>query len=90
MPLNIKELINLFNVFISKEDISINYAKKIESYILLNFPNLELFMDLTDKLAQYSPGGDDYLYNEDEIISELNYVISKLKDDNSVTTSKNI
>ncbi|MFL6231506.1 MAG: hypothetical protein ACJ76N_00060 [Thermoanaerobaculia bacterium] len=49
------------------EDFSLLAAGEIESEIVTLFPEDEKLQEYADLLAQYRPGGGEYLYSETEI-----------------------
>jgi len=62
------ELIADLKVFISKEDHMISRANKIEVALDELFPEDDYAQNLVSDLAQYSPGGGDYLYSYEDIL----------------------
>ena len=66
-----QEIIDLITQFISKKDISIGLANRIEAALDEEFPDDEYMQDVIDMLASYRPGGGDYLYDEDAMIKKL-------------------
>lgn len=73
-----QEIIDLITQFISKTDISIGLANRIEAALDDEFPDDEYMQDVIDMLASYRPGGGDYLYDEDAMIKKLKNVINRI------------
>lgn len=61
------ELITLMERFVSGEAISLADAQRLEGVILESAPAFPELEDLADDLAQYQPGGGDYLYDFEQM-----------------------
>ncbi|WP_167249552.1 hypothetical protein [Acinetobacter sp. Tr-809] len=75
-----EELIYSVEKFIDQNDISIKNAQRIE--VLLDDLNSEeeIIENMILILASYVSGGSEYLYDEDEVISELKKILIFLND----------
>jgi predicted RNase H-related nuclease YkuK (DUF458 family) len=73
-----KNIVDLINRFISKEDVSISIANEIEVAIDDVFPDDEYMQDTVVMLASYRPGGGEYLYNQEELINRLKKVKDRI------------
>ena len=60
--------------FICKEDVSVANANEIEVVIDDQFPDDDFMQDTVEMLASYRPGGGDYLYDEEQVITRLKKV----------------
>jgi hypothetical protein len=78
--LNTKAIVELIGRFVSKKDISISLANEIEVAIDDEFPKDEYMQDTVEMLASYRPGGGDYLYDEEALISRLIKVKERLQE----------
>jgi hypothetical protein len=63
--------------FVLGLDQSTNFAKDLEQILGDAYPDEEVVQDLVDALAQYSPGGGDHLYNENDIVKLCQRVLKK-------------
>lgn len=70
------ELASLLDRFVTGEDVSLAAANRIEVLLSDGFPDDELVQDRAGDLAQYRPGGGDFLFDEEEMRSRL----SRLRD----------
>ena len=73
-----EKLLSLTHQFIEKTDFSLNAAKQIESLLLDYNSEGGIAEDLIDMLASYSPGGGEYLFDEDQIIPKLSVLREEL------------
>lgn len=73
-----KEIVELLDRFISREDISISFANEIEVAIDDEFPEDDYMQDTVVILASYQPGGGDYLYDVEAVIKKLVKVKERL------------
>lgn len=71
-----KELIFRMENLINGSDISIENANHIESYLDESYPDDHVVQDFVTSLALYTPGGDKFLYDKDEIAKEAKYVLN--------------
>lgn len=65
------ELIELIDQFVTRQDVSVKQANKIEVIIDDEFPEDDYMQDVVEILALYHPGGGDYLYDEEAVIAKL-------------------
>jgi hypothetical protein len=70
------ELALLLDRFVTGEDVSLAAANRLEVLLSDAFPDDDLVQDRVDDLAQYRPGGGDFLFDEKEMRSRL----SRLRD----------
>ena len=66
-----QELRMLLESFKSGENQSLQIAKKIESIICTEYAEDHPLQELAEFLAQYSPGGEEFLYSETEATQEI-------------------
>ena len=76
--MQLHELIADLKVFISKEDHMISRANKIEVAIDELFLEDDYAQNFVNDLAQYSPGGGDYLYSFEDILPKAKSVLKWL------------
>jgi len=65
------QLALMLDRFVSGEDISLIAANQLEVLLSDGFPDDELVQDRVGDLAQYRPGGGDFLIDEREMRSRL-------------------
>ena len=58
---------------------SLSVANEIEGALSANFPQDESAEDLAAMLAQYSPGGGDYLYSQRDMAEPLRRFLARLE-----------
>ena len=58
----------LLEIFVSGEQKSVEHARRMEGLIATAFPADHALQDLADMLAQYQPGGGDYLFSWEEML----------------------
>ena len=73
-----QNIIDLIEKFIIKDDISIALAKDIETSLGDAFPDDKYIQDTIEILASYCPGGGEFLYNEEIVISRLKNIIKRI------------
>lgn len=78
MKMTRAELIELIDIFISGQDVSISHANRIEVAIDDEFPDNDYMQDVVGILASYRPGGGDYLYDEEFVTNKLQKVRERL------------
>ncbi|MBQ1782626.1 MAG: hypothetical protein II007_03145 [Gammaproteobacteria bacterium] len=66
-----QELRSLLESFISGENQSLLMAQKIESIICIEYAEDHPLQELAEFLAQYRPGGGEFLYSETETAQEI-------------------
>ena len=79
MPAKVEHLIALMESFVSGEAISVNDANKLEGALLECSPERPELEDLADDLAQYRPGGGDFLYNYVQMKPKVAYFLRVLR-----------
>jgi len=75
----IDDLMTLMERFVSGEAIALADANRLESLLLewtSEVPELE---DLADDLANYRPGGGDYLYDFDQMKPRVAHFLASLR-----------
>ena len=77
--MRINDLIDDLKIFIRKEDHLIGRAHKIEVGIDELFPEDDYAQSFVADLAQYSPGGGDYLYSFEDILPKAKSVLNWLE-----------
>lgn len=60
---------------VAQRDFSLNAADALVAVILKEFPDDQRFEELLDILAQYRPGGGEFLYNEKALEVECQRVL---------------
>jgi|GEM_PF-2351127 len=75
-----RDALKKLSLFASGPDRSMQAASELEDALYLGFREVEFVEDLLDGLAQYRPGGGDYLYGEAEMAKWCGVVLEKLKD----------
>lgn len=74
-------VIKKIDIFLSRKDQSLKVTNEIEAELLALFPEDEYIEDVTDALAQYKPGGGDFLFQESDIEQKFiflrKYLLSK-------------
>lgn len=70
------ELASLLDRFLTGEDVSMAAANRLEVLLSDAFPDDELVQGRVGDLAQYRPGGGDFLFDEKEMCARL----SRLRD----------
>jgi hypothetical protein len=73
------ELITLINRFVSDEERSLRLANEIEGLVLERFREEPWFDDVSLALAQYAPGGGEYLVSDEQLASELMAVMEAIE-----------
>jgi hypothetical protein len=68
LSLSTIQLRSLLEVFVSGTDRSVKFANEIEGQIALEFPEDHPVQELAEELAQYRPGGGDFLISESEML----------------------
>ncbi len=58
-----------------QRDFSLNAADALVTAILKEFPDDQRFEDLLDILAQYRPGGGEFLFDEQKLEAECQRVL---------------
>jgi hypothetical protein len=71
-------LVTLIRCFLAGES-SLAMAKHIEGTIATTFPEDHPAHELADMLAQYTPGGGDYLYSERDVAGPLGRFLIELE-----------
>lgn len=56
---------------VATSQLSINTAREIEGIIAVSFPCEDKLKELAEALAQFSPGGGDYLFSEYDILPKF-------------------
>ena len=59
-------------------DSSLAIANEIEAAIATTYPNDHPAQEIAELLAQYTPGGGDYLYSEKDLVGPLERFLSGL------------
>jgi len=77
MPID--DLISLMERFISGEAISVRDANRLEGLLLELAPTFPELEDLADDLAQYRPGGGDYLHDFEYMKPRVAYHLDTLR-----------
>jgi len=77
---NRAELMTLLVEFVSRRDISLGTANKIESLIAVEFSEDDPIQELAEDLAQYTPGGGDYLFSEEQMVPRAAAWLARLRE----------
>ncbi len=77
--MSINTLIHHLEVFITKKDVSVQWAKDTESLIDTFEGHDEIFDELQDCLSLYRPEGGPHLYDEEAMGAKCKRVVSYLK-----------
>lgn len=68
------ELRSLLDRFVGGEDASLEAANRLEILLEEAFPDDDLVQDRVGDLAQYRPGGGEFLFDEREMRSRLSHL----------------
>jgi hypothetical protein len=71
------QLAKLIKQFVAG-DTSLHIANQIEALIANGFPEEHPAQDLAEMLAQYRPGGGDFLYSEQDVLPPLERLLSAI------------
>ena len=72
------EIQDLIDRFITGVDVSLSAANKLEVLLDDAYPSDDQIQELVEMLAQYRPGGDEFLFKEKDIQSHLAKVRGRL------------
>jgi hypothetical protein len=81
-------LLELMQRFVNGGDRSLALAGEIEVGLDEVFGEREPFADLSLALASYRPGGGEYLYDEEQIITQMRYAMQQLAAELQTTTNQ--
>lgn len=73
------ELLLMLEVFTKGENCSLEFANKIEGFLIEYFPEDPDLDDLSDAFASYSPAGGEYLYDQKSMTVVANGAIRLLR-----------
>jgi hypothetical protein len=73
------DLITLMERFVSGDAISLADAKRLEGRLLEAVSEVPELEDLADDLAQYQPGGGDYLYDFERMKPRVAHHLAALR-----------
>ena len=73
------ELILMLETFVKGENQSLEFANKIEGFLIEHFPEDPDLDDLLLALACYSPSGGEYLYDPESMTKVVNGAIRVLR-----------
>jgi hypothetical protein len=76
---DLDELRRLLRIFVNGVDRSIGLAGEIETRMRGLFPDDPRFEDFVDQLAQYQPGGGEFLYNDEQLLPSVRWVLAQLE-----------
>jgi|HubBroStandDraft_6_1064221.scaffolds.fasta_scaffold179995_2 hypothetical protein len=63
--------------FLRGEDRSVRFTNQIETFMSENFGGTDIYEELIEDLATYSPGGGEFLMDEDRLANKFEYVIRR-------------
>jgi len=66
---------NQLEAFVKGEEIAIETANEMEGDIIALFPDDHELIELAEMLAQYQPGGGEYLYSHDSIKTKAEHYL---------------
>jgi len=67
----------MMEAFICGDDRSLNFVNRLEKVLRDSFRNEPIYEELAGALATYSPGGGQFLINEEELARELRYALDQ-------------
>ena len=63
--------------FIRGDDRSLNFVNRLENVLTDSFRKEPIYEELAGALATYTPGGGEFLINEEELARELRYALDQ-------------
>ena len=67
----------MMEAFIRGDDRSLNFVNRLENVLTDSFRNEPMYEELAGALATYTPGGGEFLINEEELARELRYALDQ-------------
>jgi hypothetical protein len=67
----------MMEAFIRGDDQSLNFVNTIEDHLNKWFRGEELYEELIEDLATYSPGGGEFLVDEKELTRHFQYALDR-------------
>jgi hypothetical protein len=74
---------SMMEAFIRGDDQSLNFVNRLERLLQDSFRHEPIYDELAEALATYTPGGGQFLINEEQLARQLRYVMDQFMKEES-------